>query len=69
LNHPESRYNYFQHRSQDFEYLLEGITGIMEQQTAAIKNFLPGAKKSLPYITETSEFVGYFANGLGWLTS
>jgi len=39
----------------------------MEQQTAAIKNPLPGAKKSLPYITETSKFVGYFA--MDWVGS
>ncbi|KAF4615248.1 hypothetical protein D9613_002761 [Agrocybe pediades] len=41
------------HRTQDFEYLLEGIIGILEQQMATLNNLLPGAKKSLPYITET----------------
>uniref|UniRef100_A0A8H7Y292 RecA family profile 1 domain-containing protein n=1 Tax=Psilocybe cubensis TaxID=181762 RepID=A0A8H7Y292_PSICU len=40
------------HRTQDFEYLLDGIIGIMEQQIATVKNLLPGAKKSLPYVTE-----------------
>ena len=28
--------------------------GILEQEIANIKNPLPGAKKSLPYMTETS---------------
>ncbi|KDR73482.1 hypothetical protein GALMADRAFT_227930 [Galerina marginata CBS 339.88] len=41
------------HRTQDFEYLFEGIISIMEQQIATVKNLLPGAKKSLPYMTET----------------
>ncbi|KAF5331063.1 hypothetical protein D9619_005935 [Psilocybe cf. subviscida] len=41
------------HRSQDFEYLFDGMMGIMEQQIATVKNLLPGAKKSLPYMTET----------------
>ncbi|KAF8964015.1 high-temperature-induced dauer-formation protein-domain-containing protein [Flammula alnicola] len=41
------------HRTQDFEYLFEGIMNIMEQQIATVKNLLPGAKKSLPYMTET----------------
>ncbi|KAF8911951.1 high-temperature-induced dauer-formation protein-domain-containing protein [Gymnopilus junonius] len=40
------------HRTQDFEYLLDGILNIMEQQMATMKNLLPGAKKSLPYMTE-----------------
>ncbi|KIM48882.1 hypothetical protein M413DRAFT_89117 [Hebeloma cylindrosporum] len=41
------------HRTQDFEYLFEGIISIIEQQIATFKNLLPGARKSLPYITET----------------
>lgn len=44
----------FQHRTQDFEYLLDGIIGILEQQMATLNNLFPGAKKTLPYITETS---------------
>ena len=43
------------HRTQDFEYLFNGIITVMEQQTETVKNILPGAKKSLPYVTETSE--------------
>lgn len=45
-----------QHRTQDFEYLLDGIIGIMEQQIATVKNLLPGAKKSLPYVTDASKY-------------
>lgn len=47
--------NVRKHRTQDFEYLFEGIISIIEQQIATFKNLLPGARKSLPYITETSE--------------
>jgi len=47
--------NVRKHRTQDFEYLFEGIISIVEQQIATFKNLLPGARKSLPYITETSE--------------
>ena len=43
------------HRTQDFEYLFNGFVTVMEQQTETVKNILPGAKKSLPYVTETSE--------------
>lgn len=43
------------HRTQDFEYLFNGIITVMEQQTETVKNILPGAKKPLPYVTETSE--------------
>lgn len=31
------------------------MMGIMEQQIATVKNLLPGAKKSLPYMSETSK--------------
>lgn len=47
--------NFFEHRSQDFEFLFDGVMGIMEQQTSTSRNPLPGAKKSLTYITETCE--------------
>ena len=43
------------HRTQDFEYIFKGIITVMEQQTATVGNILPGAKKSLPHVTETSE--------------
>ena len=45
----------FKHRTQDFEYIFNGIIVVMEQQSATVKNILPGAKKSLPHVTETSE--------------
>ncbi|KAF8803522.1 hypothetical protein BYT27DRAFT_7195356 [Phlegmacium glaucopus] len=41
------------HRTQDFEYIFNGIITVMERQTETVKNILPGAKKSLPYVTET----------------
>jgi hypothetical protein len=46
---------FLKHRAQDFEYLFNGIITVMEQQTEIVKYILPGAKKSLPYVTETSE--------------
>jgi hypothetical protein len=46
---------FLKHRPQDFEYLFNGIITVMEQQTERVKYILPGAKKSLPYVTETSE--------------
>ncbi|KIY51124.1 hypothetical protein FISHEDRAFT_38523 [Fistulina hepatica ATCC 64428] len=46
------------HRTQDFEFVLNGIIGILEQQMAAmgVNNLLPGTKKDVPYITETIIF-------------
>ncbi|KAG5652956.1 hypothetical protein H0H81_002964 [Sphagnurus paluster] len=44
------------HRPQDFEFILSGITGILEQQMATMNNLLPGARKSVPYINETIIF-------------
>ncbi|KAF9483787.1 hypothetical protein BDN70DRAFT_851104 [Pholiota conissans] len=58
INAPTAKTNTFRyfimklHRIQDFEYLFDGIMSIMEQQIATIRNFLPGARKSLPYMTE-----------------
>jgi hypothetical protein len=44
-----------QHRVQDFEFIIKGLLGIMEQQMASVNNLLPGARKSTPYMHETSE--------------
>jgi hypothetical protein len=44
----------WQHRDQDFEFIITGIVGILEQQMISVNKLLPGAKKALPYITETS---------------
>ncbi|KAF9818909.1 hypothetical protein IEO21_02447 [Rhodonia placenta] len=41
------------HRPTDFAFILEGITGIFEEQMASINNLLPGSKKSVPYVVET----------------
>ncbi|KAI6038982.1 high-temperature-induced dauer-formation protein-domain-containing protein [Pisolithus marmoratus] len=41
------------HRTQDFAFILNGITGILDQQLAVSNNILPGSKKSIPYIPET----------------
>lgn len=30
--------------------------GILEQQSATMNKLLPGARKSIPYVTETSKF-------------
>jgi hypothetical protein len=46
----------FQHRTQDFAFIVDGIIGIFELQLASMNNLLPGARKSLPYVTETGEF-------------
>ena len=50
---------FLKHRAQDFEYLFNGIINVMEQQTEIVKYILPGAKKSLPYVTETSELARF----------
>ncbi|KAF9792467.1 high-temperature-induced dauer-formation protein-domain-containing protein [Thelephora terrestris] len=41
------------HRQQDFMFILDGIINILELQMASLNNYLPGAKKSVPYIVET----------------
>lgn len=46
-----------QHRSQDFAFIFEGVMGIMEQQISSLNPLLPGARKSIPHIPETSTFV------------
>ena len=38
----------------------------MEQQTATANNPLPGAKKSLPYITETSESIPKYSDNFSY---
>jgi hypothetical protein len=43
----------FQHRTQDFSFIVEGIVGIFEQQIASSNNLLPGAKKSIPYMVDS----------------
>jgi len=48
-----------QHRTQDFAFILNGIVSILEQQLAASNNLLPGSRKSVPYISETSACIFY----------
>ncbi|KAI9566513.1 high-temperature-induced dauer-formation protein-domain-containing protein [Boletus coccyginus] len=55
---PTSKTNAFRyflaklHRTQDFAFVLDGITNILEQQLAVANNLLPGSRKSLPYVPE-----------------
>ncbi|KAF6764892.1 high-temperature-induced dauer-formation protein-domain-containing protein [Ephemerocybe angulata] len=44
------------HRTQDFEFVLNGINGIMMQQMNSMNNLLPGARKPYPYVHETIIF-------------
>ncbi|THH33894.1 hypothetical protein EUX98_g324 [Antrodiella citrinella] len=41
------------HRSSDFDIILRGVFGILEQQMSSINNLLPGSRRSVPYIVET----------------
>ncbi|KAG6849590.1 hypothetical protein H0H93_007175 [Arthromyces matolae] len=55
---PTTRTNAFRyflmklHRSQDFDFILDGVVGILEQQAASMNNLLPGARKSVLYVNE-----------------
>ncbi|TCD66472.1 hypothetical protein EIP91_001352 [Steccherinum ochraceum] len=59
---PTARTNAFRyfvaklHRASDFDFILRGVLGILEQQMASINNLLPGSRKSVPYIVETVMF-------------
>jgi hypothetical protein len=44
-----------QHRTGDFAFIVDGVLGIIEQQMAYINNMLPGSRRSVPYIVDTSE--------------
>ncbi|KAI6150862.1 high-temperature-induced dauer-formation protein-domain-containing protein [Pisolithus tinctorius] len=41
------------HRTQDFAFILDGISSILNQQLAISNILLPGSRKSVPYIPET----------------
>ncbi|KZP20792.1 hypothetical protein FIBSPDRAFT_919775 [Athelia psychrophila] len=45
------------HRIQDFEFITEGVIGVFQQHMASVNNLLPGAKKSIPYISDTVIFL------------
>ncbi|KAG6878097.1 hypothetical protein C0992_008585 [Termitomyces sp. T32_za158] len=59
---PTSRTNTFRyflmrlHRSQDFDFIIDGVIGILDQQAAAMNNILPGSRKAVPYINESIIF-------------
>ncbi|RXW24176.1 hypothetical protein EST38_g1654 [Candolleomyces aberdarensis] len=44
------------HRTQDFEFVLNGLCGILLQQMHAMNNLLPGARKPVPYVHEAILF-------------
>jgi hypothetical protein len=41
------------HRTPDFEFITDGVLGILEQQMASINNMLPGSRRSVPYVVDT----------------
>ncbi|RDB24171.1 Protein HID1 [Hypsizygus marmoreus] len=59
---PTARTNAFRyflvklHRPQDFEFIMNGIVEILEQQMVTMNKLLPGARKSIPYVNETVIF-------------
>lgn len=50
----DGRLTHIKHRTQDFAFIMDGITNILEQQLAVANNLLPGSRKSVPYVPETS---------------
>ena len=50
----ESGLTLIKHRTQDFVFILDGITDVLEQQLAVVNNLLPGSRKSVPYAPEKS---------------
>ncbi|KAH7930903.1 hypothetical protein BV22DRAFT_1028069 [Leucogyrophana mollusca] len=44
------------HRTQDFTFILDGITSILEQQLAISNDLLPGSRKSVAYVPEAIIF-------------
>ncbi|KAG6844484.1 hypothetical protein H0H87_006558 [Tephrocybe sp. NHM501043] len=59
---PTARTNAFRyflmklHRSQDFDFIINGVAGILEQQMATMNNLLPGARRAVLYTNETILF-------------
>ncbi|KLO07390.1 hypothetical protein SCHPADRAFT_922914 [Schizopora paradoxa] len=45
------------HRTSDFDFIIDGIFGILEQHMSAVHNVLPGSRKPIPYILETIVFL------------
>ena len=42
----------FQHRKEDFSFILGGTLAILEEHAAVNTNYLPGSKRPVPYILE-----------------
>lgn len=42
----------FQHRPNDFAFVLQGTLQIFEDQMSSYHNLLPGSKKAVPYMVE-----------------
>ena len=38
-------------------FILDGVVNILELQMASLNNYLPGSRKSVPYIIETSRYI------------
>ncbi|TFK26405.1 hypothetical protein FA15DRAFT_667496 [Coprinopsis marcescibilis] len=59
---PTARTNAFRyflmklHRTQDFDFLINGVNGILLQQLNSVNKLLPGSRKPVPYISETIIF-------------
>ena len=51
--------DFHQHRQQDFTFILDGVFHILELQMASLNNYLPGARKSVLYIVETSGYMTF----------
>ncbi|KAJ1311517.1 hypothetical protein OPQ81_010003 [Rhizoctonia solani] len=55
---PTSKSNAFRysvaklHRASDFEFIFDGILGILEQNMVASHGLLPGSRKGIPYLVE-----------------
>ena len=43
-----------QHRANDFSLILGGVIGILQEQMSSVHPLLPGSKRPVPYIVETS---------------
>ena len=46
-----------QHRKEDFAFVLNGITGILQEHLAVQNGYLPGSKRPVPYILETCTYL------------
>ncbi|QRW05595.1 hypothetical protein RhiLY_04594 [Ceratobasidium sp. AG-Ba] len=60
---PTSKSNSFRyslaklHRASDFEFILDGVLAILEQNLSALNGLLPGSRKGIPYLLEIYIFL------------